>query len=449
MCVSGTLRAQEPPKVPAEERTAPAAEQPVKPGEGLISNVYENTDIRTVLSEMGTQAGVVIVPDQTVEGAVSMELKNVPLEQALTMVLATGGFVYKKMDGFYLVGLPKADSPTFPTFSETRTLKLNYVAADAAVKAIAPAFAPYVKANPTTNTLWVTAPPALLERIIGDLRDTDKPPLHVMLDARIVTIERNDLLNLGVQWNWPTVEAGAFSSSDMHGGGAGQRSDWPWGVEIGYTTGKEFTNALLLTLNLLGQNDEATIIANPQLMAQDGKEAEIKVNTEEYFQITTPSTYYVQAQLEKIESGTVLKITPRIGEKGDITLEMSTEVSDVVARGKDNLPVVTRRTAKSTVRIEDGGTAVVAGLMDTRTRSNRRDVPGASAVPILGSLFRDREDSRTSRQVAVFVTARLMPVKPPEPAKAAPPKPPVKLAGKEFKDALRESLQRIGEGNER
>jgi type II secretory pathway component GspD/PulD (secretin) len=158
-------------------------------------------------------------------------------------------------------------------------------------------------------------------------------------------------------------------------------------------------------LNLLTQNDEATIIANPQVLAQDGKEAEIKVTTEEYFQITSSSAVFATADLQKIETGTILHITPQVGPNGELTLDMNIEVSDVVARGKENLPVISRRIAHSTVQIESGGTAAVAGLVDTRAQFGKAGIPGASSLPLLGHAFRTDTLNHQARQVAVFVTA--------------------------------------------
>jgi len=247
-------------------------------------------------------------------------------------------------------------------------------------------------------------------------------------------------LNLGLQWDWPGISAGTYSNSELHGGQRGSSSRWPWGIQVGYTTGKEFTNSLLLTLNLLSENDEATVVASPHVMAQDGKEAQIKVVTEEYFKITEESSYYTRFELETIETGTILTITPRIGDNNEITLEMITEVSDVIARGEDNLPIVTRRSTKNTVRIEDGGTAAVAGLMDTRKRIQNSKAPGLGDIPILGLFFNNTNKSESKRQVAVFITARLMSGKGKLGQESTGYLTPIQPVGEEFKIVLREAI---------
>ncbi len=415
----------------------------------FVSNVFFDTDLRQALHDIALQVGVIIVPDESVVGLVTCTLQDVPLEKALEIVLAGTSYVVKETPDYYLVCSADPTSPSFPVVSETRLMKLNHIKADAALKLLSTGFSDYVRANPDDNTVSITARPALMERIVSDLKLFDRPRRHVLLDARVVVMERGDLLNLGIQWDWPGISAGILSSSAHHGLERGLKAEWPWGIQIGYTPGQEFTNSLLLTLNLLAQNDDATVVASPQLLAQDGQEAEIKVATEEYFKITEESYYYTRFELETIETGTTLTITPRIGDNNEITLEITTEVSDVIARGEDNLPIVTRRTTKNTVRIEDGGTAAVAGLMDSRTRLEESRAPGLADIPIFGELFRNTSRQRSSRQVAVFVTARLMPEARPRAVQAFPERAPIEPVGEEFKMALQETLSRLRKGGKK
>jgi type II secretory pathway component GspD/PulD (secretin) len=303
-------------------------------------------------------------------------------------------------------------------------LTMNYVTAEAAVGLLSTAFKPYVQAEiglPGVDTyaVAVTAPPALMERIIADLEQIDHIRQQVLLDARIVTMERGNLLNLGVTWNWPTLDAGLFSNDLRNKAGGLGLLDFGGkvasGFQIGYTPDSTFTNSLQATLNLLAQNDEATIIANPQALAQDGKLAEISVMTEEYYFMTgnqgqTVGFFNYYSELEKVESGTKLSITPHIGDNNEITLALAIEVSNSIPRGRESdLPVVTRRTANSTVRIKDGGTVALAGLTENKTRTAKRRTPGLSKLPLIGGLFKNTNDEGASREIAVFVTAHLIP----------------------------------------
>ena len=364
-------------------------------------------------------AGIPIVADETVVGAIYCELQDEPLDTALEIILAGTPYIVQKTPHYYLVCSAAITDPMFAKVSETHRVRMNYITAEAAVGLLSSAFRPYVQAEigppgTSTYTVTVTAPPALKERIIEDLKQVDNLPSHVLLTARIVVLERGNLLNLGVEWGMPTISAGIMGNN-MQGGavpGLDFKGKWPWGIQIGYTPGAEFTNSLNLALNMLYQNDEATILAQPQVLAQDGKLAEITVMTEEYYMMTSPESfgYYSRSELETITSGTKLSIMPHIGDNNDITLDLTIEVSNSIPRGRgSDLPVVTRRTATNTVRIKDGGTVALAGLTENRTRLDNRDVPGLSKLPLFGPLFKSKRDEKANREIAVFVTAHIIP----------------------------------------
>ena len=451
--VESESQLQLPPiSLPEETQTFHDFTEPEQSSELLINNVFIDTELRQVLQDISSQAGITIIPDQTVTGLITCELRDVPLEKALEIVLAGTGYMVKKTPDYYLISSPNPKDAAFPASSQTKSVKLNYIPSEDAEKLLLPAFKEYVRANRDTRTIVITAPPALMARIESDLRRIDKAPSHVMLDARIVVMQNSDLLNLGIKWGWPQIQAGVFSNSAMHGGGApAAGGKWPWGVQIGYATGATFTNALTLTLDLLEKNGEATIVSSPQILAQDGKEAEIKITTEEYYSLAPQVTgetayYYNRAELEKIEYGTVLNIIPHIGESGDITLDLAIEVSDVVVR-TDNYPVITRRTIKNTMRIQDGGTVTVAGLKKNESYRTEQNVPGLSGIPLVGGFFQDKDNKEISQQVAVFVTARLIrdsdPMySPPEVNKLRSKQPFNQSVEESFEEALEESLSK-------
>jgi type II secretory pathway component GspD/PulD (secretin) len=286
-----------------------------------------------------------------------------------------------------------------PDIHRTRIVKLAHARAENTLNLLPEAVAQYVRADAESNTLAISAPRHIVDGIIADINAIDAPRRHVMLDARVVVLERADLLDFGTDFRWPQVSAGGVFADNV---------DFPWEVRIGYSPSREFTNALSLTLNFLSTNQQATIISSPQVLAQDGITSEIRVTTEEFFQIVANDSVLARAQLEQIETGTILSITPRVGGSGGLTLDLDLEVSDVVGRGENNLPVISRRTAQSTVRIEDGGTAAVAGLVDTRSQIGHRGMPGTRSVPLLGRLFGTDSLNHQARQVAIFVTATIV-----------------------------------------
>ena len=440
----------------------PAPTMPTLPG-GLISNNFMDDDlIMTVLPALSTQSGKTIIAEETVQGLISCELKNVTLETALDIVLAGTPYIWKETPYYVLVASGGVTDTKFQVVSETERITLNYISAESAVGLLSPAFTNYVKAEvgpagTATYTVVVTAPPDMKNRIIEDLRMIDRMPAQVLLDARIVVMEKGDLLNLGVEWSWPTLRAGVFGGDNT---GRGEEDfdfagNWPWGVQIGYSPDLTFTNALEMTLNLLIENSEASILAKPQVMAQDGKTSSINVLQEEYYMLTPPgesgSFGYTRSELQEITSGTKLEITPHVGDNNDITLQISVEVSDSIPRGRGSeLPVVTRRTADNNVTVKNGGTVALAGLTENRTRSSRKRVPGLSRLPLVGGLFKNSDDDNASREIAVFITAHLVPqngrammYQSSEPAPTMQMQgPTMRPMGQDFREDLRRSLSR-------
>ena len=366
--------------------------------DGRVTNMFYDTPLREALADVAAQTGRIIITDNSVQGLVTCDLRGVKVEKALEILLAAGNFRYRNMGDYYLVGSGEPGSPNFLRLSQTKSIKFDFIEPSEAIKLLPDYLTKFTTANNAARTISITAPPPVVSRIMTHFKDIDSPPKQIILDARIVVMEYDYLRNLGIEWDFPTIQAGV-SANDL--------TIPNWGLEIGYTPDQEFTNSLLLTLNLLQLNEEATVVANPKLTAQHGKPAEIKVAREEYFEILTQGIY-TDSELEKIEVGTTLKITPYICADGQITLEISAEVSDVVARGENDLPVVTRRQAKNTVRVPEGGTAVVGGLIQESTTRINTSVPGAKDIPLLGGLFENGEEEGTRRQVAVFVTPRVV-----------------------------------------
>lgn len=324
-----------------------------------------------------------------------------------------------------------------PDLHRTHLVKLENATAETTLALLPKPVQPFVQADKVTNTIAISAPDVMVPQIMADIRTIDTPRQHILLDARVVALERADLLDFGGQWKMPTISAGTV---------IGDAVKWPWEMRIGYTPDRQFTDALSLTLNLLSQNNEATIISSPQVLAQDGKEADIHVTNEEYFPITsTVGNTTVQNTLEKIETGTILKITPQVGNNGDINLDMDIEVSDVVARGEQNLPVVIRRTAHSTVQLHNGGTAAVAGLLDTRSQRGDKGIPGAQDLPLLGRAFRTQTLDHQARQVAVFITATIVRDGDQQFKTGQKPHPAAKVADKAtYREELAAALSQMG-----
>ncbi len=200
---------------------------------------------------------------------------------------------------------------------------------------------------------------------------------QVLLDTHVVAIEPGDLRNLGVEWAYPAVRSEQITDGD----------DWLTALTIGYSPDSAFTKVLMSRLNQLEATNQARIVAHPRLIALDGHQARLRSVQEEWFLVGglmagNPS------KVQRTESGTILSITPRIGDKDQITLEIETEASNTHhPRGPgSDLPIVTRRRAKNAVTVRNGGTVAIGGLHGNPIGQN----------------------DRSAKNFAVFVTATLV-----------------------------------------
>ena len=161
----GAAAAAEKPSI--QDRIPAATESP------LITNSFDD-DIPTALRILSAQEGIPILYDDTVDGLVTCEIENETLDRALEIVLAGTPFVVKKTPYYYIVASGDIESPMFPGVSTTKRLSLNYVDAPVALNLLSTVFQKYVQAEPDGNTLVVTAPPKLMERIVADVQQIDK-----------------------------------------------------------------------------------------------------------------------------------------------------------------------------------------------------------------------------------------------------------------------------------
>ncbi len=391
-----------------------------------ITQTFLGQDLRDeVLPLIASTAGVSIITDENVIGQVFAELDEFSLATALDTVLAGTPFVWVEFPDYILVGSrmvtePESSAVIYPTafneITETRAVYMNWLSPLRAKQLISGAFNRYVMADPDPNShvVTVTAPRGMADRIVADLKEIDRAqrPEQVLLDARVVVMESTDLLNMGIEWNFPQIRAGIFTDSFLDGDKADGivGTSWPYGVQVGFSSDRTFTDSLLMALNLLEQNGQADIVSNPQVLATDGRKSEIRNVIEDHYVLTGPQAqnFYVQSEFVTVTSGTTLSITPRIMDNNDILLELAVEVSESVPRGQGTeLPRVTRRTTRSSARVSDGGTVAVAGLTETRSKTTEKRVPGLSNLPLLGGLFRNTDQDQSTKEVAVFVTAYL------------------------------------------
>jgi len=359
---------------------------------------------------MAAQCFVNVIADETVSGIITVELEDVPLEEAMRRVLTPFGLTFRWMGGYYLVGSPRPDNPSFPMLTETELYRPGFVKVTDIPNLMSTYYEPFLRVNKATNTLTLTGSPELIARMKVDLKQIDRPPRQIMIEALVTEVSSDVHRELGLSWSiegsshndeqkagieaYPPNAVGSDSTIGAFFERIGiQRKGWIYGYQA--------------RLSALVEEGKARIRANPRVATLEGNQARIFVGREEYFTILTGSVTFAYAQLEVIKTGISLTITPYVSDDGFITLEVQPEVSDVIGSGSTGLPVTSKRNVTTKVRVADGETVVIGGLLVKNRMEVVRKIPLLGSIPILGYLFRHTDTKVEESEITILITPYL------------------------------------------
>ena len=375
----------------------------------LITNVFYETDLREALAAISGQSGINIIADQTVSGFITMELLDVPFEEALRRILAPMGFTFRKMVDYYLVGAAYPDNPSFPLLSVTEKVVPNYLKAKSVPGLLSTFYQPFIHVDIDANILTITASPEILQRIKQDLAKIDVPPRQVMIEALITELSNEARKSLGMDLGWLGTKGGRkldviFPVANLLDTSFRVTYEKPHAEVEGWVG--EFKG----TVQALFEDGKINIRANPRVATIEGRAATIMIGKEQYYVIATTGTgvgYY--GQLERVPVGVSLTIVPYVSDKGEITVEIQPEVSDVVgATSEGGLPVVSKRAVSTKIRVKDGETIVIGGLLQKNESMIKRKIPLLGDIPILGYLFSKTDKRIEEIETVVFITPRIL-----------------------------------------
>ncbi|QJW48197.1 MFS transporter [bacterium BFN5] len=161
-------------------------------------------------------------------------------------------------------------------------------------------------------------------------------------------------------------------------------------------------------INALVTDGKANVLAKPKITTINGKEAVINIGGEVPISVTTISDNTTTTSVEYKEAGIILKYTPRINADGYITATVHTEVSSPVYVEALKAYRFNKRSADTEVRLKDGETMVIGGLIGKEEAKNFSKVPFLGDLPILGSLFRNSNNTKNESEVVIFLTAHIV-----------------------------------------
>jgi general secretion pathway protein D len=291
-----------------------------------------------------------------------------------------------------------------------------------------------VWADPQNNALIITAPPKIMRAVMDIVDKLDIRRPQVLVEAIIADIDFDKDAELGVNWaafiNGSNVPAGAFVSPvggtsivDLAGAIQNPASATTTLLQgttigIGRIGGTNGTNFAAVLRAIRADTDD-NVIATPTAVTMDNQEAELKVAQEVPFitgQYTANNTAVVGGAvnpfqtIQREEVGTILKITPTISPEGNaVMLKISIESSTIGQKPAGAVDLVTnKRTVSTTVMIDDGGIVVLGGLTEDNTTKGENRVPFLGQIPIIGYLFKTRNESNTKNNLMIFLRPKIL-----------------------------------------
>ncbi|MGE4358196.1 MAG: secretin N-terminal domain-containing protein [Candidatus Omnitrophota bacterium] len=411
----------------------------VGPGEILISMDYKEASLKDVLKILSQQSGLNFVASHEIEDRkITLYFENVSVEDALNTILRANNLTYEQPPGSNIIVIQELLMPEVETV--TRIYTLNYAKADSVkelfekmrekreeaeakgrteeakftrqpIKA-AGLLTEYGKiiSDTRTNSVIITDIPAQFPVIEETLAKLDEATPQVMIEAELLETTVGTINKLGVEW---ADTIGVYTGPVQTTKFPFRKHDFPAGVDktgdmaYGTISMADFT----ATLKLLESDSETKILARPRVLTLNNETAEINLTAQTAVAgITTIQEGIQTYSVERIETGIVLKVTPQVNKDGYITMTLEPSVTTPVKSTYFTTAEYVdphKREVKTTVRVKDGDTIVIGGLISSEDTDTIKKVPVLGDIPLLGYLFKNRSRDKSDKELIVFITPHI------------------------------------------
>jgi general secretion pathway protein D len=387
----------------------PAAHEPL----GLA---FRGVSLREAYQALGKAAGVNFVFDpQFQDQTISLDLRDVPFDQALNALGTTGRTFYRVVDAQIISVIP--DTPTKRREYEQQVIKTLFLS-NADLKETIDLLrvvlgARRVAAIPGSNALTINDTPdkvAAAERIVDVV---DKRRAEVVVEVEILEVNRSKLKEYGIQ-----ITSG-LEAQGIEGVAGGVFPDPTKKLTLGDTLYSKDTlvvSALPGVIYRLLQQDSSTrLLANPQIRSSEGQTAQARFGDQVPVPVTTfapIATGGVSQQpitsFDYKNVGVNIDITPRVHHDGEVSLQLKLDISAVGAPGYQGLPTFNSRTLTSVIRLKDGETNILAGLIRDDERTSMTGLPGLASIPFLGRLFARNKTEAVQTDIVMTLTPHVV-----------------------------------------
>ena len=401
-----------------------------------------DVDIRNLLTSIALTNNLNIVISDEVQGNVSVKLSNINAQDMIKIIAENNNYTYQFKDNVIYISKGDKDINLY-------TVQVNYLELDKIAQTInlmltgnlpdkiddkdkKTAINNKVMIDESENTISFYGTLKQYEQIKNFLQEQDKPQKQVSLEAKVTAIQKDAAKDLGVSWEWSKLpqspEHEITYDTVKHtvineDGSKEEITDYlpvdevtrkwnddeniPGVIRFGKgVDGYPYEFYYAAKIDALISDGKANILARPNITTIQGKEAVINIGSEVPVPTVSTTNSTITTSIKYREAGIILKCTPRVNEDGIITVKVHTEVSSPMYVEDMKAYRFQKRSADTIVRLKDGQTMVIGGLIGSDEAKQMSKIPFLGDIPILGNLFKHIQKSKSDTEVMIFLTAR-------------------------------------------
>lgn len=404
-----------------------------------ISIEVRDTPVRDVITLIADQSGANIIMSDDVTGAITIKLRQVPWDQALSIIMKTRGLGYVRQSGVLRVApvrqlqaeaeearrIIDAQEATQPlrvrvipvsfanvTLLATQirnTLQASTTSGASTTPGGASSGRGKIEADPRSSSLIITDTDDNVRRIEQLVKALDTAPLQVMIEGKIVEAREETGRRLGVNWGYQGVDLGFGGANLSHKGQFNPTINAP-NTTLDLKLGTlDFLGDLNAKLSLFESESLVKIISSPRVITMNAQKATIEqsVSIAIPSQTITPGAPAVTTITYKTIP-TILDVTPQITPGGDVLMQIAFRREfQAGAIGSASVPIESRD-IKTNVMVKNGQTTVIGGIYQADQTDAEEGTPFLRKVPVLGWLFKSTEKTRRRNELLVFITPRIL-----------------------------------------
>jgi len=370
--------------------------------EQRISMTMKDADLADVMDMISREQRVNIFVSSDSNEQVSFSLYDMKLPDAIRAIANAAGLAAEHYQGNYFI-VDRDDAGKYAPDSLTRveTFQLQYVKVDEMQSLLEPYLSEYGEITLFTekNIFLVEDTPEFLRRIATLVREIDKRPTQILIEAKILEVTLTDEDSYGLNWTK------FFSAQDGEGEFGVQRLADPTSPGLFFSFANDNITA---ALNALTSQGRVRTLSSPKLLAVEDQESSVIVGDRRGYSVTTTINQVTTESIEFLESGVILRVTPAVDESGQVMMDVHPEVSTGIINPLTGIPSQTTTEVTTRMIVPDGQTIFVGGLIKHNIEESKNGVPVLGRIPGVGRLFSNREYTSTNTETVVLITPTIL-----------------------------------------